>query len=130
MSNQRAETGEWGEQVAEQYLKREKGMRLLDRRWRSGHGELDLVMRKGEVMIFVEVRVRTSGADSLSTYRSIRRKKWALLRKTAKAYLYRCPWRPRAVRFDVVGIRRNVAGQLIDLTHWENVGRFGRNFRY
>lgn len=130
MEDHRQETGEWGEVQAERYLIKEKGMRVLDRRWRCGHGELDLVMRKGEVMVFVEVRVRTGEGEALSTYRSIRHKKWIVLRKTAKSYLYRCPWRPRAVRFDVVGIRRTVGGELIDVTHWENVGRFGRNFRY
>jgi hypothetical protein len=34
------------------------------------------------------------------------------------------------VRFDVVGARRPVGGRLIDVTHWENVGVFGRNFRF
>lgn len=130
MDTERQATGEWGEQVAENYLKKEKRMRLLERRWRHRHGELDLILRRGGVMVFVEVRVRTAAAEPLAAYRSINRGKWRVLRRTALAYLRQCPWRPEAVRFDVVGIRRKVTGELLDLTHWENVGTFGRGFRY
>jgi putative endonuclease len=128
----RQETGEWGEQQAEKHLRKAAGMRVLARRWRPerGHGELDLVMQQGEIMVFVEVRVRTGGGDPLATYRSIGRGKWRSLRRTALAFLRQSQWRPQAVRFDVVGVRRTVGGQLIDVTHWENVGVFGRNFRF
>ncbi|MGC9451434.1 MAG: YraN family protein [Oceanipulchritudo sp.] len=127
----RQETGEWGELEAEKHL-RAAGMRVLARRWRSGrgHGELDLVMRQGEVLVFVEVRVRTGETNPLGAYQSIGRGKWRSLRRTALAYLWQSPWRPEAVRFDVVGVRRTVGGRLIDVTHWENVGVFGRNFRF
>ena len=130
MNKDRQERGEWGEQVAEGYLKKKERMRLLERRWRHRHGELDLIMRQGKVMVFVEVRVRTETAEPLAAYRSINRGKWRVLRRTALAYLRQCPWRPESVRFDVVGIRRKTTGELRDLTHWENVGTFGRNFRY
>jgi putative endonuclease len=130
MTDQRQETGEWGERVAERYLRKREGMVVLDRRWRHEHGELDLIMRQGGVMVFVEVRVRTGGGDPLATYRSIGRGKWRVLRKTAKAYLWQCRWRPEAVRFDVVGIQRTEDGKFLDLDHWENVGTFGRGWRY
>ena len=129
MDDQRAKTGEWGEQQAESFLIKNHQMRVLDRRWRHKHGELDLVMREGPVMVFVEVRVRTGSGQALATYQSIGKGKWRVLRRTAIAYLRQCSWRPEALRFDVVGIRRTGQGELIDLTHWENVGTFGRNFR-
>jgi len=130
MDDERRETGEWGEAQAEAWLRKRAGMRVLDRRWRSGHGELDLVMRLGRVLVFVEVRVRTGESPCLATYQSIGKGKWRVLRRTALAYLRQAPWRPEAVRFDVIGIRRKVTGELVDITHWENVGTFGRNFRY
>ncbi|MEX0329780.1 MAG: YraN family protein [Puniceicoccaceae bacterium] len=129
MANKRQETGEWGEKQAEGHLRRVCGMRVLERRWRHRHGELDLILRQGRVLVFVEVRVRTEAAEPLAMYRSISRGKWRVLRKTAMAYLRQCQWSPDAVRFDVVGIRRKPSGELLDLTHWENVGVFGRNFR-
>ena len=130
MDGNRQDTGEWGEREAERHLRRRQGMRLLERRWRHRHGELDLIMRQGGVMVFVEVRVRTAAAEPLAAYRSINRGKWRVLRRTALAYLRPCPWRPEAVRFDGGGIRRKVTVELLDLTHWENVGTFGRGFRY
>lgn len=123
-------TGEWGEREAEQYLVKKLGMRILERRWRKGHGELDLIMRQGKQMVFVEVRVRTGECHPLMLYRSIGRKKWKVLRKTAMSYVRNCSWRPDSTRFDVVGIQRSAAGKLVGLTHWQNVGTFGRNFRY
>lgn len=130
MTERRQETGEWGEKVAARYLRKREGMRILDRRWRQGHGELDLVMRQGKTMVFVEVRVRTGEANPLATYQSIGKGKWRVLRATARGYVRRSRWRPEAVRFDVVGIRRGSDGRFLDLEHWENVGTFGRNFLF
>jgi len=130
MEMNRQSTGAWGEAQAEAYLVREKAMRLLDRNWRHGHGELDLVMRQGSVLVVVEVRVRTGAVHGLASYQGIGRHKWRVLRRTAMTYIRRCPWRPESARFDVVGVRRNVDGSLLDITHWENVGVFGRNFRF
>jgi putative endonuclease len=41
-----------------------KGFRLLGRRLRTPHGEIDLVMRRGRLLIFVEVKARTSFAEA------------------------------------------------------------------
>lgn len=124
----RQETGEWGERLAERHLRRKAGMRLLARRWRKGHGELDLIMVDGEVMVFVEVRVRTGEADRLAPYHSIGKGKWRVLRSTALAYVRQSRWKPAAVRFDVVGIRRRKDGTVDDLTHWAGVGAFGSRY--
>jgi putative endonuclease len=105
-------------------------MVVVERRWRKGHGELDLVMRQERMMVFVEVRVRTGDPNPLGGYQSIGRGKWRVLRQTARAYLRQSRWRPEAVRFDVIGIRRYAGGKFRDLTHWEAVGTFGRNFRF
>ena len=129
MEDGRQERGEWGERFAARYLQREKGMRVLERRWRQGHGELDLVMRQGRVVVFVEVRVRSGAGAVMAPYHGIRRHKWRVLRRTAAGYLRQCGWRPAGVRFDVVGIRL-LPGGVPDLVHWENVGAFGRNFRW
>lgn len=129
MGDERQATGQWGERIAERYLRRRAGMRVLDRRWRHGRGELDLVMQQGMTLVFVEVRVRTTTEQPLATYRSIGRSKWRVLRRTALHYLKQYNGSPEAVRFDMVGIRRQSDGALRDLTHWRNVGTFGRNFR-
>lgn len=56
---QKQALGGYGERVAERHLV-EQGMTLLDRNWRCDEGELDLVLREGEVLVACEVKTRSS----------------------------------------------------------------------
>lgn len=127
MSNEREAIGLWGESEAVRHLKG-KGIRILERRWRQGRGEIDVIGREGRVLVFVEVRVRTGG-DGLGIYHSIGRRKWAVLRRTALAYVNQCPWRAAALRYDVVGIERSPEGALQTVHHWVGVERIGPQVR-
>ena len=49
--------GTLGEDIAVDFLRR-KGYILLDRNWRSGHKEIDIVARQGDTVVFVEVKAR------------------------------------------------------------------------
>ncbi len=53
--------GRYGERVAALHLT-ERGMVLLDRNWRSDAGEIDLVLREGDVLVVCEVKTRSSDA--------------------------------------------------------------------
>lgn len=57
--------GKWGEEMAAQHL-REQGYTILDRDWRLGHRDLDIVARTpdGTTVVFVEVKTRTSDVVS------------------------------------------------------------------
>lgn len=50
--------GRWAELLAE-FALRLKGYRILDRRYRTRLGEIDLVVKRGEIIAFVEVKART-----------------------------------------------------------------------
>ncbi len=53
--------GEWGENAARIFLEL-CGYRCVDRRYRRPGGEIDLVMRQGNLLVFVEVKTRGPGA--------------------------------------------------------------------
>jgi len=79
------EVGQWGEAIAMKHLQ-ERGYVILARNWRHGHGELDIVARQGETVVFVEVRTRRSHAFG-APEETITSRKQAKLIVTAEAYL-------------------------------------------
>lgn len=91
--------GQLAERAAEQFL-RSAGLTVVDRNFRKPFGEIDLVARSGNALVFVEVRKRShrSFADGAE---SIDRRKLQRLRRTAAAYLQQYRWNG-PVRFDVV----------------------------
>ena len=59
----RRELGSYGEQLANTYLKRQ-GYDIIETNWRCPLGELDIITRKDDVLVFVEVRTRRAAADT------------------------------------------------------------------
>ena len=51
--------GDYGERLAERHLLA-RGMVVLDRNWRCDEGEIDLVLREGDVLVVCEVKTRSS----------------------------------------------------------------------
>ncbi|MBU0648855.1 YraN family protein [Patescibacteria group bacterium] len=51
--------GKWGEETAASFLMK-KGYKLIDKNWRARPGEIDLVMRHGPTLVFVEVKTRST----------------------------------------------------------------------
>ncbi|MHB8473785.1 MAG: YraN family protein [Gammaproteobacteria bacterium] len=99
----RAANGRQAEQQALHYLQA-RGLRLLERNFRSRHGEIDLIMQDADSVVFVEVRYRRSqrfgGAAA-----SVDGNKQARLVSTALYYLLRNPGRSQQpTRFDVVAV--------------------------
>ncbi len=117
--------GDKGEELAVQAL-RKGGMVLLAKNWRSGRGELDLVMREGPAVVFVEVRVRRG--SPLNAYASIRPRKRKVLRRTAKAYLSQLRKSPTTVRFDVVAVNLDLPVDSC-VHHYRGIPLFGKHFR-
>ena len=100
MDNQRI--GPAGEALAEDFLKR-RGCRILQRNFRSRWGEVDLIVRDGPTVCFVEVKTRSSDRYGLPLEAVSHFKKTRLI-KTALYYLQLKGWGQCAVRFDVIGI--------------------------
>jgi putative endonuclease len=86
---------------------RRRGYRIVARNWRCRIGELDLVVERGGVLVFCEVKSR-AGAAFGGGYEAVTWRKQAKLRALGEAFLQKHGWRPQAIRFDVasVAIRR------------------------
>lgn len=100
MTNQRL--GQIGEDIAANFLS-ECGFAILDRNWRCKRGEIDIVARDGNVLVFCEVKTRRSlshGHPSEAvTYRKIES-----FRSGALDWLANHKIRSSGMRFDVVSI--------------------------
>ena len=96
--------GTRGEDLAHRYL-RASGYIVVARNWRppQGGGELDLVAREGDNVVFVEVKTRLS-AEGSAPERDIDADKIQALRRAARDYLRRAEIEPAQARFDVVAI--------------------------
>lgn len=94
-------TGSRGEQLAAEYLVT-NGFAIVERNWRYGHWEVDIIASKNDRLHFFEVKTRTSGLFG-KPEESVTRKKMKFLRNAAEEYQYRHPqW--KYLQFDVLAI--------------------------
>lgn len=95
------ELGKWGEEVASAYLE-QKGYRIVERDWKSGHRDIDLIAISETFIVFVEVKTR-SNRDFGEPYEAIDKQKLRNLRSAIHHYI--CSRRPnRRPRLDVISI--------------------------
>lgn len=81
------EKGDWAEKKAEHfYLKR--GYRVLAEKYRYKHGEIDLIVAKGDLVRFIEVKARTGFTYGLPS-QYVNYYKREHLRRTAKAFIFK-----------------------------------------
>ena len=109
-----------GEDIAVDYL-RLKGYVIIDRNWRSGHKEIDIVARQADTLVFVEVKARANAFYG-NPEDAITRRKMHLLVLAADAYL-RYNAIDMEVRFDVVTVTGTIDKPYIK--HYESAFRPG-----
>jgi putative endonuclease len=102
MSDQRVMFGKRGEDAACEELRR-RGYIILDRRFRTRCGELDIVAKDGNVIVFVEVKARTDGNFGEPS-ESVTWQKRRRLAQMAASYLSRKQLGDVPCRFDVVAV--------------------------
>ena len=100
LSEKQAQGRDW-EQTALRHLRRH-GLALIEANFTCKGGEIDLVMRDGDTLVFVEVRQRADGRHG-GAAASITPAKIRRLVRAAQVYLQRLPATPPC-RFDVVAI--------------------------
>jgi putative endonuclease len=106
--------GRWGESVAAHHLEA-KGYRIIERNWRCATGEVDLIAKAGQELVFVEVKTRRGRAMGTPEEGLTLRKSRKLL-ALAQQYLadgdLDVDW-----RVDLVAVELDSSGKLIRIEH-------------
>lgn len=111
------ELGRWGEDLAIDYLER-KGYMILERDWKSGHRDIDIIARTEDEVVFVEVKTRRTSKFG-APYEAVDYHKLRNLQAAINHYIrYRSIDMP--VRFDVISIVA-VPGGEPEIEHIEDV---------
>jgi putative endonuclease len=116
MSAARQAFGELGERIAERWLRR-RGWRVVQRRFRSGHRDIDLVVERDGTIAFVEVKAR-KGGEFGGPVQAVNYRKRKQLERSAIAWIDRHGREAESYRFDVVGVLLN--GAEVRICHVEN----------
>ena len=112
-------TGAWGEALAAEFL-RKKRYQLEAANYHSRFGEIDLIVRDKQFLVFVEVKLRKN-ADFAKAMEYVNRNKQDRLRITASMYLAKFPTE-KMTRFDVIEIYapEGVGSDKIQINHLED----------
>ena len=108
--------GEIGERVAERWLRR-KGWRIVQRRFRNGHRDIDLVVERDGLIAFVEVKAR-KGTEFGLPVEAVNWRKQRELSRSAHVWIERHGRPDESYRFDVIGVL--VEGSTVRIRHVEN----------
>jgi len=109
-------TGNKGETLACEYLER-KGYKILARNYRSKWGEVDVIAKEKDIVVFVEVKTKTSDAFG-EPWEMVNHWKVEQVKRMGEMWCREMGWEGR-VRVDVVGVWLN--GDEPKIEHWESV---------
>lgn len=118
--DRRKALGQAGEDVAAAYLARQS-YQIITRNWRTRSGELDIVARDDDWLVFVEVRTRRSSGSAAGPLlgtpeESITPRKQLQLVALADAYLFEMRWEG-PWRIDVIALELRADGAVARLNH-------------
>ncbi|MDR6193397.1 YraN family protein [Siphonobacter sp. SORGH_AS_0500] len=107
--------GQKGEALAAQILQA-KGYEIIHQNYRAGRAEIDLIARKDDWILFVEVKTRTNLSygypESFVSPKKIER-----IKKAADQFVYETNWRGN-IRFDVIAI--SMSRTKTEIEHFED----------
>ncbi|GGH52706.1 YraN family protein [Dyadobacter endophyticus] len=98
---QHNDLGRWGETTAASFLL-EKGFKIIAKNYRHWQSEIDLIVTKDEMLVFVEVKTRTGTAFGMPE-EFVNATKAKLIMRAAEQYIFDADW-DQDVRFDIVSI--------------------------
>ena len=109
--------GKWGEDLAADYLQ-DKGYVIIDRDWKSGHHDLDIVAKEGDTLVIVEVKTRRNrlfgNPEEAIDYKK-RQSLQSAINHYVKSHHVNVP-----VRFDIISIVGTI-GSTPEIDHIKDV---------
>jgi len=115
-NNFKQEIGKEGENIAANHLE-SRGYTILDRNFRAGRGEIDIIAKQGSVLAFVEVKTKKHGDFGDPVY-WVTKNKQRQIGRIAKAYLQQRAIEDMDIRFDVITLDWKEGAYQLD--HIEN----------
>lgn len=119
--------GELGERAAKKHLQK-AGLKFLTANFRSDRGEIDLVFRDNDCLVFVEVKSRSS-EDWTRPAAAVDARKRRLLSQTALDYLKLLKNPEVKIRFDIVEVLLT-GGEIREVRHLPNTFPLSKPYRY
>jgi len=107
---QEIQTGDMGENLAADYLL-SQGFQIVARNYRSRYAEIDLIVKRENWLIFVEVKTRSSNAwgEPESFVSNAKRK---LIYDAAEDYIFKTNWQGN-IRFDIVSVKPGTPPEIL-----------------
>ncbi len=102
MSDAKQKLGQIGEDLAVKLLTG-KGFEIVERNYRYGHGEIDIIAKDGDELVFVEVKTRHNLEYGEPEY-AVTKKKQKQIKKIAELYLYEKEIENVDCRIDVIAV--------------------------
>ncbi|MCL5438970.1 MAG: YraN family protein [Patescibacteria group bacterium] len=111
-----------GEDLAAKHLIK-NGYKIVERNFRKGYGELDIIAIDKNVLVFIEVKTRKS-MNFGGPFEAITPYKLRTLVKTAEYYKWSHKNLPDQMRIDAIGITLDAGGSIMELEHIKNISGF------
>ncbi len=112
MSDDRKKLGQAGEQLAADFLK-QKGYSIIQRNFRCAAGEVDIIAKDKDYLVFVEVKTRRNHSYG-SPLEAVDFRKQRQICRTALCYLQQHPAADQDIRFDIIAITITAKKPLIE----------------
>lgn len=111
-------TGLLGEKLAQNFLK-ERGYQIVEANYRSPDGEVDIIVSKDGVLVFIEVRTKSSRTFGTPEESITQRKKQKLI-AVAQRYLQNHEPQPLSWRIDFIAVELDSRGKAVRIEQFEN----------
>lgn len=114
--------GSFAEGLAEKFLEN-RGYKILCRNYRKPWGEVDVIVEKEGIIIFVEVKASDSPAPKgFEPEKRVNDKKILRIKRAAQTYIQQKNLDDRSWQIDIIAIELNKDRRTAKITHFKNIG--------